>query len=109
MELLGSIPTTWDETRILQGKVGEYILTARRKGNDWYAGALNNSNARDIKLAFDFLDSGNYKATVCKDGVNAHNYGADYDLSETTVQRNDIINIHLAPGGGLLIRFTKIN
>ena len=109
MELLGSIPTTWDETRILQGKVGEYILTARGKGNDWYAGALNNSNARDIKLAFDFLDSGNYKATVCKDGVNAHNYGADYDLSETTVQRNDIINIHLAPGGGLLIRFTKIN
>ena len=109
MELLGSIPTTWDETRILQGKVGEYILTARRKGNDWYAGALNNSNARDIKLAFDFLDSGNYKATVCKDGVNAHNYGADYDLSETTVQRNDIINIHLAPGGGFLIRFTKIN
>ena len=109
MELLGSIPTTWDETRILQGKIGQYILTARRKGNDWYAGALNNSNARDIKLAFDFLDSGNYKATVCKDGVNAHNYGADYDLSETTVQRNDIINIHLAPGGGLLIRFTKIN
>ena len=109
MELLGSIPTTWDETRILQGKVGEYILTARRKGNDWYAGALNNSNARDIKLAFDFLDSGNYKATVCKDGVNAHNYGADYDLSEKTVQRNDIINIHLAPGGGFLIRFTKIN
>jgi len=109
MELLGSIPTTWDETRILQGKVGEYILTARGKGNDWYAGALNNSNARDIKLAFDFLDSGNYKATVCKDGVNAHNYGADYDLSETTVQRNDIINIHLAPGGGFLIRFTKIN
>lgn len=109
MKLLGSIPTTWDETKILQGKIGEYIITARRKGNDWYVGALSNSNAKDIKLTLDFLSNGNYKAVICKDGLNAHNYGADYELTERNFQRIDNINIHLAPGGGFLIRLNKIN
>jgi alpha-glucosidase len=66
MQLLGSIPTTWDETKILQGKVGEYIVTARRKEADWYIAALNNSVPRDITLQFDFLDDGNYKTTIVK-------------------------------------------
>ena len=109
MELLGSIPTIWDETRILQGKIGEHIVTARRKGNDWFVGALNNSVAKDISLSFDFLGDGNFKAVICKDGMNAHNYGADYDLTTKELQKNSNLNIHLAPGGGFLIRLNRIN
>ena len=107
MQLLGSIPTTWDETRILQGKVGEYIVTARKKGDDWYIAALNNSVPRDIKLQLDFLNDGNYKTTICKDGLNAHNYGADYELIENTFQKKEPVTIHLAPGGGFIIRLIK--
>jgi alpha-glucosidase len=109
MKLLGSIPTTWDETRILDGKIGEYIVTARRKGTNWFIAALNNSVAKDIIVKFDFLDVGNFKATICKDGVNAHNYGADYELAEKSIKRNDSLEIHLAPGGGFLLKLEKIN
>jgi alpha-glucosidase len=107
MKLLGSIPTTWDETRILDGKIGEYIITARRQGNNWFIGALNNSLARDITVMFDFLTDGNFKATICKDGLNAHNYGADYELTEKNFKKNDAAQIHLAPGGGFLLKLEK--
>lgn len=104
MELLGSIPTVWDETRILQGKIGEYIVTARRKGNDWFVAGLNNSEARDIQLPLDFMAAGSYRITVCKDGVNAHNYGSDYTLSTTNSNKEGKEYIHLAPGGGFLLK-----
>lgn len=107
MELLGSLPTTWDETKILQGKIGEYIVTARRKGDNWYIAGLNNSASRDVTLKLDFLDAANYKATFCKDGLNAHNYGADYEIVEKNCQKDEPLTIHLAPGGGFIIRLIK--
>jgi alpha-glucosidase len=106
MELLGSIPTVWDETKVLQGKIGEYIITARRKGNDWFVAGLNNSEAREIQLLFDFLATGNYSITVCKDGVNAHNYGSDYTLTTTSINKEGKQYIHLAPGGGFLLKIS---
>jgi len=107
MELLGTIPTTWDETKILQGRIGEYIITARRKGDNWYIGALNNSISRDITLQFDFVNARDYKATICKDGLNADNYAADYELAERDFKKDDNLAIHLATGGGFLIRLIK--
>jgi alpha-glucosidase len=106
-ELMGSLPTTWDETNILDGRAGEYIVTARQKGADWYIGAMTDWSARDIDLKFDFLAEGDYKATICKDGVNAERYAADYILSDTIVKKNDVLKIHLAPGGGFLVRLVK--
>ena len=107
MELLGSIPTTWDETKILQGKIGEYILTARKKGNDWFIAGLNNSTAREISLPLSFIGTGNYRATSCIDGVNAHNYGSDYKISKQQVNKNSLVTIKMAPGGGFAIKITK--
>lgn len=106
MELLGSIPTVWDETRILQGKIGEYIVTARRKGSDWFVAGLNNSEERDIQLPLDFLAAGSYSITVCKDGVNADNYGSDYVLNETLVNKSVIYDLIMAPGGGFLVKLS---
>ncbi len=107
MELLGSLPTTWDETIIPQAKVGEYIVTVRQKGNDWFIAGMTDWSARDLDITFDFLDDGNYKATICKDGINADRYAADYVIQKEMVKKNDVINIHLAPGGGFLIRLVK--
>ena len=107
-ELMANIPTTWDETKIIDGKVGEYIITARQKGNEWFVGGMSNWTPRDVAIKFDFLDdSGNYKATICKDGVNADRYAADYILTDTILKKNDSIKIHLAPGGGFLIKLEK--
>ncbi len=108
MELLGSIPTTWDETNIIDGKVGKYIVTARENKLNWFIGGMSDWSARDIDIKFDFLDEGaSYKATICKDGVNANRYAADYLLSGTTIKKNDSIKVHLAPGGGFLIKLEK--
>lgn len=107
MELLGSIPTTWDETKILQGKIGEYIVTARKKGNDWFIAGLNNSTVREISFPINFLGTGNYIATSCMDGVNAHNYGSDYKISKQQVNKNSLLTIKMAPGGGFAIKITK--
>jgi alpha-glucosidase len=108
MELLGSIPTVWDETNIIDGKVGEYIVTAREKNSNWFIGGMTDWSTRDIDIKFDFLEEGaSYKATICKDGINADRYAADYILSETTIKKNDSMNIHLAPGGGFLIKLQK--
>jgi alpha-glucosidase len=104
MELLGSIPTTWDDTKILQGRMGEYIVTARKKGDDWYVACLNNSEARDIDLPLSLLDTRPYDAMICKDGVNAHSYAADYTIEKLQVAKDDHIKIHVAPGGGFLLK-----
>jgi alpha-glucosidase len=106
--LLANIPTTWDETKIIGGKVGEYIITGRQKDNEWFIGGMSNWTPRDVDIKFDFLDApGNYKATICKDGVNADKYAADYILSDTIIRKNDIMKLHLAAGGGFVIKLTK--
>jgi alpha-glucosidase len=104
MELLGSIPTTWDETKILQGKIGEFIITARKKDNDWFIAGLNNSTARTISLPFDFIGKEAFDMTICKDGINAHNYGSDYEIQKKIIRNGEKLDIPMAPGGGFLIK-----
>ncbi|MEO5893623.1 MAG: glycoside hydrolase family 97 protein [Ferruginibacter sp.] len=107
MELIGSIPTTWDETKIVEAKVAEYIVTARKKQADWYVGSITGWTPRDISLTLDFIDEGNYKATICKDGENADHYGSDHIIDQFSVKKGDAIKVHLAPGGGFLLKLVK--
>jgi len=107
MEILGDIPTTWDQTRILHAKVGEYIVTARKKGDDWYIGGMTDWSPRDLEISFDFLDAGNYAATICKDGINADRYASDYAIENISVSKNESVKIHLAPGGGFFIKLAR--
>jgi alpha-glucosidase len=110
MELLGSLPTVWDETKILSGKVGEFILTAREKNSNWYIAGMTNWSERDIDIKFDFLDARTqYKVTVCRDGVNADRYAGDYTIAESLFQKDDILQLHMAPGGGFFVKLEKLN
>ncbi|MCX6316509.1 MAG: glycoside hydrolase family 97 catalytic domain-containing protein [Bacteroidetes bacterium] len=104
MELLGGLPTTWDETKILQGKIGEYIITARKKGKDWYVAGLNNNTQRVVTIPLNFAERGLYKITQCVDGINAHNYGSDYILSTREESLKETISITMKPGGGFLLQ-----
>lgn len=104
MELLGRIPTTWDTTVVLDGKVGDYIVTARKKENEWFIGAMTDWTAREIKIDLSFLGEGNYEADICEDGVNADRYPSDYLLRKNNVTRNDTLTIKMAPGGGCIMR-----
>ncbi|HVX26858.1 MAG TPA: glycoside hydrolase family 97 protein [Parafilimonas sp.] len=107
MELLGSIPAGWDTTIILDAKVGNYIITARRKNNDWYIAGITDSSARDININLSFLSDGNYDATICKDGINADRNAMDYAIDEKTLSANNNLQIHFAPTGGFLVRLKK--
>lgn len=107
MQLLGSLPTIWDETIIVDAKVGDYIVTARRHGNDWYIGGMTGWNAREINLPLSFLGDGRYDATFCTDGVNADNYASDYSITFKPLTATATTKINMAPGGGFLIKLVK--
>lgn len=107
MNFLGSIPTGWDETIIPEAKAGEYIITARKKNNDWFVGGLTDWTSRDFSLSLDFLDEGTFTATLCKDGINAEKYAADYTITSFEVSKKTVLSIHLAPGGGFLLKAKK--
>jgi alpha-glucosidase len=107
MELLGSIPAGWDTTIILDAKVGEYIITARRKDNDWFIAGMTDSSTRDITIDLSFLSEGNYTATICRDGINADRNAIDYVMEEKTLTADDKLQIHLARDGGFLVRVRK--
>ncbi|HSZ32506.1 MAG TPA: glycoside hydrolase family 97 protein [Puia sp.] len=107
MELLGSFPTTWDTTIILQARVSENIITARRSENNWYIGGMAGEKPYDCRINFSFLPAGKYKATICKDGVNADRNAMDYTIEKTEINSESSISLHLAPGGGFVIRLLK--
>lgn len=104
---LGGIPTTWDETRPLQGAVGDYVVMARRAGDTWYVAAMTDWTARKIELPLSFLPRGEYTATVVADGMNAERYAADYRIDSRTVGSRSSLVIELAPGGGYVARLTR--
>ena len=107
MELLGSIPTTWDETIILGGKLGEYILTARKKDDNFYVAGMTNWQGRTVAVDFSFLDAGQYDAIVAVDGVNADRYPSDYIISKQIIDKTTKLPLAMANGGGFLITLKK--
>ena len=107
-DIITSIPDAWDETRILQGKMGEYIVTARRNGNDWYVGGQTNWDRRAVALALDFLPAGaSYEATLVTDGINANHQAEDYRVERKTLTARDSLDIRLASGGGFVLKLIK--
>ena len=100
MEFLGPVPSVWDDTRALDGRISEYVLVARRGGNDWYVGAMSDWMARELEVDFSFLPEGNFTMDAYQDGVNAGRMAGDYKKIEMQVNRNTKLKIKLAPGGG---------
>jgi hypothetical protein len=106
VRFITGVPTTFDETRALDGSVGEYAVLARRKGIDWYIGAMTNWSARDLTLDLSFLPAGTYEAAIMRDGVNADRDGTDYKALTVSVTRDSKLPMHLAPGGGWVAKIS---
>ena len=94
---IANIPTTFDETVVLGGEMGEWLALARRKGNTWYVAAMNNWTPRDLQLDLSFLNG--RKARVFADGINADREATDWQGYEQTLDGSPV-NVHLAPAGG---------
>jgi len=107
-DFITSIPTVFDETVPLDGKVGEYVAIARKKDNNWYVGAMTNWTARELAIDFSFLEEGKYRMTIFKDGVNANTEATDYKKEELEIHSGEKLIIHLAQGGGWAARIEKL-
>lgn len=100
-KFITDVPVTWDETRALEAKAGEYALVAKRKGNKWYIGGMTNNTERQLEISIDFLNAGtSYKMTSFEDGINAGRQAMDYRRKESHVKSGDKIQIKMARNGG---------
>ena len=108
VDIITSIPDTWDETKILQGTIGCYIVSARRNSSDWYVGGQTNWEKREVVLSLDFLSPGEtYQATIVTDGINANHNAEDYHVATKTLTSHDKLVIKLASGGGFIMKLIK--
>jgi len=107
VRFITGVPTVFNETRALDGSVGEYVAIARRKGDEWYVGAMTNWSPRDLTLDLSFLPAGSYQASVMRDGINADRDGTDYVAETVPVTRDSKLAIHLAPGGGWVAKISR--
>ena len=104
-QFIASIPTVWDETVVLDGKVGEYLIVARRKDFRWYVGAITNWEERDLTIDLSVLPHfGAKSGRVFRDGANANRVAKDYVSEQIQVTGNKM-KLHLAKGGGVVLVF----
>jgi alpha-glucosidase len=104
MEFLGAVPTEWDDTKVLDAKIAEYVVVARRNGKDWYIGAMGDWTPHTLEIDLSFLPDGNFTMDAYQDGVNADRNASDYKKTSTSVNRGTKLKLKLAGGGGWAAR-----
>ncbi|MBA4053808.1 MAG: alpha-glucosidase, partial [Marivirga sp.] len=105
---LASLHTTWDDTKVLDAKLGDFLVIARRKENDWYLAAMTDWTPREIKVDLRFLGEGKYRAFTCEDGINAIKDASDYRMGYELVDNTKTLTIKMAPGGGYVVKLIKL-
>ncbi|MCX6559068.1 MAG: glycoside hydrolase family 97 protein [Candidatus Aminicenantes bacterium] len=110
LAFLSKVPTVWDETRVLDAKLGDYVVVARRSGRDWYIGAMTDATERTLTLDLSFLEQKEvYAALIYQDGVNADRDGNDFTFTKQSLLGKDPLTIRLAPGGGWAARIIPLD
>ncbi len=111
-EFLKQMPATWDDTRVLNSKIGEYITVARRSGDVWFVGSVCDQTDRTLDVPLDFLEPGkDYEATLYQDAPDAHgvNNPEAYEITTATVKSDDVIRATMAVGGGHAMIIRPVN
>jgi len=93
------VPTAWDETRFLDGDIDSHVVVARRKGRDWYIGAMSNEEGRTVTLPLSFLGNGRYAATIWQDGDQP----TKVNRTDKAVGQGDSLTLTLAGSGGAAV------
>lgn len=104
MDFLGPVPTEWDETKVLDARIAEYVVVARRNGRDWYIGAMTDWTPRNLEINLSFLPEGTFTMEAYQDGVNADRNASDYKKITIEVNRGSKLTLPLASGGGWAAR-----
>lgn len=107
-KFIEEVPTNWERTLVPHAAMGKYITYARqeRSTNNWYVGSVTDGEARDLQLPLDFLGEGRYQAIIYEDGPDADYRTNPYPMTirRLDVDRSSVLNLHLAPGGGVAIQ-----
>lgn len=110
-DFISDVPTDWEQTKVLDAVIGDYIVTARqeRGGSDWYLGAITDENARTLDVPLSFLEKGKWMAQIYEDTpqTSYETSPETYQYREVEVSAKDVLNIKLATSGGCAIRFIK--
>ena len=104
---MAGVPVVWDETVGLPGEMEKSAAIARRKGDVWYAAAINSWTPCEIAIDTSFLGEGRWKVEFFRDGTNADRDATDYVKDARTVKAGEKIKVKLAPGGGWIARFVR--
>ncbi len=104
---IAQVPTVWDQSVAMNGEIGKYVTTARRKGDVWYVGAMTDWNARALDLDLSMLGEGDFTAEIFRDGVNADRIASDYRKERIDIPADRRLHIEMAPGGGCVLKITR--
>ncbi len=105
LKFFDDVYTTWDDTKVLQGEVGEFITVARRKGEEWFIGSITNNEARNLPVDLSFLPkNANYIAEIYTDGDPSIPTRTKVKVSKYRVKNPTILNFHLKASGGSAVR-----
>jgi alpha-glucosidase len=103
LRVLAQIPTTWDDTKALQGVVGQYIVIARRLSDQWWVGAMTDREGRTLKIPLGFLGPGQYHAELYRDEPSSNR---SLERVTRNVTASDVLTVDLAAAGGLFIHLS---
>ena len=104
-DFIKQVPTAWDETRFIEGTPESHIVLARRKGRDWYIGAMTNGTARRVDIPLSLLGSGRFEATVWQDGASPNMV----DRTTRQVTSGDTLSVQMSAGGGAAIHIRPVS
>jgi alpha-glucosidase len=104
-QFIKDVPVSWDSTRVLNGKPGEFATIARQSGNEWYLGSMTNWTPRTLEIPLNFLGNGSYTAQIYEDATDAADNPTHVTIRKQSVRSTETLTLHLAPGGGCAIRF----
>ncbi len=105
-DFIVNIPVVWDDLKVLQAKIADYLLLARRSGNDWFVGGLTDWDPREMELDLSFLPAGEFVMEIFQDGINADKHAQDYKHIKRNVRQGEKMKISLAPGGGWVAKIS---
>jgi len=100
LDFLKRVPTNWEDTRCIQGAVGDFITVARKSGESWFVGSMTDWDERELAIPLDFLGKGSYEAEIWMDAYESGEYPDRLMKTKKTVTADDVIQANLASGGG---------
>ena len=108
LKFVSTMPTTWDDSKVIAGEIGKYLIMARRKGDDWYIAGMCDWNGKKVKIDLSkIVPEGEYKAEIFKDGTNANRIATDFKYEERDVKSTDVLDIEMKKGGGFVVKLKK--